>query len=440
MREGADAFHAGLDAISGRAAGRREDPPRPPRPPARRRGAARRRDRVRPRVALPRGRAARGDRRPSGAATRSGSARSSARAATAASCAPTWTRAPPRCSRSRRRTGPTPGSCPAATPTSSPTASTRSSSTGSAGTRPVEARARARALIVNPYASRVTRGARSPSVERVLEPVETLRTERAGHATELAREADGRRDRRLLRRRRLQRGAERRPAGCAVGFVPGGGTSVLPRALGLPRDPLAAARRIAAGRHAPDLARPRERPPLRLQRRARARRGARSAGSTRAGATRAGSRPGDLVFAWTAVRSARGAPLPLRAGARDRRPRPRPRSRSSPTAIPTRTPGPMPLRLHARGALRGRARRGGAARVTRADLAPALCRVRRSRPRPDRARDVTVRPRPRPDRRSLRRAAAAPGRRRGSRRRDRGRVRGGAGRGRRCFCSLDQPG
>ena len=31
-----------------------------------------------------------------------------------------------------------------------------------------------------------------------------------------------------------------------VGFLPGGATSVLPRALGLPRDPEAAARRIAA--------------------------------------------------------------------------------------------------------------------------------------------------------------------------------------------------
>jgi diacylglycerol kinase family enzyme len=32
-----------------------------------------------------------------------------------------------------------------------------------------------------------------------------------------------------------------------VGFIPGGGTSVLPRALGLSRQPVAAARRIAAG-------------------------------------------------------------------------------------------------------------------------------------------------------------------------------------------------
>ena len=33
-----------------------------------------------------------------------------------------------------------------------------------------------------------------------------------------------------------------------LGFVPGGGTSVLPRALGLPRDPIAAAYALAAGR------------------------------------------------------------------------------------------------------------------------------------------------------------------------------------------------
>jgi diacylglycerol kinase family enzyme len=33
-----------------------------------------------------------------------------------------------------------------------------------------------------------------------------------------------------------------------VGFLPGGGTSVLPRALGLPRDPVQAAKRVAEGR------------------------------------------------------------------------------------------------------------------------------------------------------------------------------------------------
>ena len=35
------------------------------------------------------------------------------------------------------------------------------------------------------------------------------------------------------------------PEGVSVGFLPGGGTSVLPRALGLPRDPVAAARQVA---------------------------------------------------------------------------------------------------------------------------------------------------------------------------------------------------
>ena len=33
-----------------------------------------------------------------------------------------------------------------------------------------------------------------------------------------------------------------------LGFLPGGGTSVLPRALGLPRNPVEAARRVAEGR------------------------------------------------------------------------------------------------------------------------------------------------------------------------------------------------
>ncbi len=36
-------------------------------------------------------------------------------------------------------------------------------------------------------------------------------------------------------------------ASTPLGFVPGGGTSVLPRALGLPRDPVEAARRLAGG-------------------------------------------------------------------------------------------------------------------------------------------------------------------------------------------------
>jgi diacylglycerol kinase family enzyme len=102
-------------------------------------------------------------------------------------------------------------------------------------------------LVVNPYASRVT-PALAERVAAELGAAETIFTERAGHATELARRAeteavvvfsgDGGFNEAL-------NGA--RPE-TVLGFVPGGGTSVLPRALGLPRDPVEAARRLAAGR------------------------------------------------------------------------------------------------------------------------------------------------------------------------------------------------
>jgi diacylglycerol kinase family enzyme len=105
------------------------------------------------------------------------------------------------------------------------------------------------ALIVNPFASGVT----EKVIERVTAELEqraevtTLRTERARHAVELARAAaedgydaivglsgDGGYN-------EVINGA---PDGIPLGFVPGGGTSVLPRALGLPRDPARAARQI----------------------------------------------------------------------------------------------------------------------------------------------------------------------------------------------------
>ena len=105
-------------------------------------------------------------------------------------------------------------------------------------------------LIVNPFASRVT-DERVAAVERALMRVayvRTLRTERPRHATELAQEArdadavvvyagDGGFN-------EVLNGVER--ADLPLGFVPGGGTSVLPRALGLPRDPVDAAERVAA--------------------------------------------------------------------------------------------------------------------------------------------------------------------------------------------------
>lgn len=156
-------------------------------------------------------------------------------------------------------------------------------------------------LIVNPYASRVTPEL-AAQVARALGATETVFTERAGHAAELARDAeteaivvfsgDGGFNEAL-------NGARR---GTALGFVPGGGTSVLPRALGLPRDPIAAARVIAAGRtRTISLGRANGRRfgfaagvglDAELIRRMDAR-----------GRDENGKRPGDLVFAWTAVQA-----------------------------------------------------------------------------------------------------------------------------------------
>ena len=102
-------------------------------------------------------------------------------------------------------------------------------------------------LIVNPYASKVT-PALADRIARALGASETVFTERAGHATELARDADA--DAVVVFSgdggfNEVLNGV--RPE-TVLGFVPGGGTSVLPRALGLPRDPVAAAGRIAAAR------------------------------------------------------------------------------------------------------------------------------------------------------------------------------------------------
>jgi len=101
-------------------------------------------------------------------------------------------------------------------------------------------------LIVNPYASRVTPEL-AERVAQVLGAAETVFTERAGHATDLACDADA--DAVVVFSgdggfNEALNGA--RPE-TVLGFVPGGGTSVLPRALGLPRDPVEAARRLAAG-------------------------------------------------------------------------------------------------------------------------------------------------------------------------------------------------
>jgi len=103
-------------------------------------------------------------------------------------------------------------------------------------------------LIANPFASRVTEE-RLQAVESALAragSVETRLTERRGHATELAAAAsaadavvvfggDG------AVNEALNGIAQDVP----FGAIPGGGTSVFARALGLPRDPAAAADRVA---------------------------------------------------------------------------------------------------------------------------------------------------------------------------------------------------
>jgi len=104
-------------------------------------------------------------------------------------------------------------------------------------------------LIVNPYASRVS----DELVERVagvLPDVEVRQTERRGHATELAREVEGEVEAIYVFSgdggfNEVLNGVDGRTP---LGFVPGGGASVLPRALGLPRDAVAAARRMLEGR------------------------------------------------------------------------------------------------------------------------------------------------------------------------------------------------
>jgi diacylglycerol kinase family enzyme len=106
------------------------------------------------------------------------------------------------------------------------------------------------ALVVNPFATRVS----EVGLERVREElaraaeVEVVLTERPGHATELVTDAcrggvdavvvfsgDG----------GFNEALNGLDQDVPIGFLPGGGTSVLPRALGLPRDPVEAARRLA---------------------------------------------------------------------------------------------------------------------------------------------------------------------------------------------------
>jgi diacylglycerol kinase family enzyme len=104
-------------------------------------------------------------------------------------------------------------------------------------------------LIVNPFASRVTEE-RVRALEGRLDVVETLLTERRGHATELAASAAGDAVFVFGGDGVVNEVLNGLPAGKPLGLVPGGYTNVLARALGVPGDPAQAVRRrrISVGR------------------------------------------------------------------------------------------------------------------------------------------------------------------------------------------------
>ncbi len=104
-------------------------------------------------------------------------------------------------------------------------------------------------LIVNPRASKVT----DDVVERVLAVLPrgatVFRTDEPGEATTLAREHEAAADALYVlggdgTYNEVLNGVT---GSVPLGFLPGGGTSVLPRALGLGRDPVAAARLAGSG-------------------------------------------------------------------------------------------------------------------------------------------------------------------------------------------------
>ena len=107
-----------------------------------------------------------------------------------------------------------------------------------------------RILIVNPFASGVNER-RLAAVQAALPAgTETVLTRAHGDATALAQEWSPRAEAIYVfsgdgTYNEVINGIS---GDVPLGFVPGGGTSVLPRALGLPRDPVRAAELIAAGR------------------------------------------------------------------------------------------------------------------------------------------------------------------------------------------------
>ena len=305
-REGAEAFHARPRRGAGGGAGRRADPRGAARPPARRRRAARHRDRLHPRVAVPRGRAPRGLRRRApplrGAVPRAlprgpGARRAAHRPRR---------RRPPRGSPSRPSTGPTPGSGPASTTDELADRFTALLLDGMRGysSRPWHSPGHlGAALIVNPFASRVkaARARRRAALARVVD-LTVIETERPQHATELV-SRRARDDAQAVLVFSGDGGFNEALNGLSgdmpIGFLPGGGRAscrVRSGCRSIPsRRPAARATRSSTTARAGSRW-ARERPALRVLGRRRPRR-RRGAPRRRDGARGDGKRPGDIAFA-----------------------------------------------------------------------------------------------------------------------------------------------
>jgi diacylglycerol kinase family enzyme len=161
-----------------------------------------------------------------------------------------------------------------------------------------------RVLIVNPFASGVSERKLAAVQAALPAGTETALTQARGEATELAAEWSPRAEAIYVfsgdgTYNEVLNGIR---ADVPIGFIPGGGTSVLPRALGLPRDPARAAERIAHGK------------PRRISLgRANGRRFAINAGVgfdaelvrrvDALGRRSDGKRAGDIAFTWTVVRT-----------------------------------------------------------------------------------------------------------------------------------------
>jgi diacylglycerol kinase family enzyme len=104
-------------------------------------------------------------------------------------------------------------------------------------------------LIANPWASRVDEERLIAVRDALPEGTDLRLTSVRGEATQLAREVSGQVDALFVfggdgTFNEVLNGID---ANTPVGLIPGGGTSVLSRALGLPRDPVAVALRLGAG-------------------------------------------------------------------------------------------------------------------------------------------------------------------------------------------------